>query len=65
MELVKPPTKFSKRSRGLGSISIVRGVCWKRGADLFQGVAIFTYKKKSEMFNDKKKVYKQKYFALS
>ena len=59
MELVKPPTKFSKRRRGLGSISVVRG------ADLFQGVAIFTYKKKSEMFNDKKKVYKQKYFALS
>ena len=41
---VKPPTKFFKKGRGLGRISIFRGGCWERRGDFFQGVADFTKK---------------------
>ena len=47
---VEPPTKFSKRGRGLDRTSTFRG------SDFFQGgMEIFTHtEKKSEIFNDKK-----------
>ena len=51
-----------QKSGGLDRTSTFRGGCWERGGDFDQGVvAIFTQKKlKSEIFNYKKKVYKQK-----
>ena len=50
---------------GLDRMSTLRGSCWKGGGNFFQGVTILTKKIKSEIFNDNKKVYKQKYFSLS
>ena len=45
--------------------STLRGGCWKRRGNFFQGVAILQKKKlNSEIFNDKKS-YKQKYFSRS
>ena len=44
------------KGQGLDSTSTLRGGCWKRGGNLFQGGLPF-YKKnkrKSEIFNDKK-----------
>ena len=51
---VEAPAKFSKRG-GLDRISILRGGCWERGGDFFQGELQFLHKNKlkSETFNDK------------
>ena len=37
---VEPPTK-KKRGGGLTEPQFLEGVCWERGNDLFQGVAVF------------------------
>ena len=55
---VEPPTKFSKRGRGLDRASTFTGGCWERGGgELFQeeGGCDFHIKNKlkSETFNDK------------
>ena len=42
---VEPPTKFLKRGGGLGRISILRGGCWVKRGDFFQGVLQFFHKK--------------------
>ena len=50
---------------GYGRASTLRGGCWKRRGNFFQGVLQFLQKKiKFEIFNDKK-ISKQKYFSLS
>ena len=34
---VEPPTKFSKRGRGLTGPQLLEGVCWERGVWFFSG----------------------------
>ena len=54
---------------GLNRISILRGGCCERGGRLLSGEWGCSFyvknKQKSEVFNGKKKVYKQKFFSLS
>ena len=64
---VEHPTKFQKEG-GLDKTSLLEGGCWERGGDFFQGEGGLQFslknKLKSEIFNEKKKVNKQKYFSL-
>ena len=64
--VVEPPTKFSKRGGLVGSQFLEEG-CWKKWGDFFLGGCSFYIKNKlkSEIFNDYKKVHKQKCFSLS
>ena len=62
---VEPPTKFPNRG-GLGKTSTFRGGCWERGGDFFREGCNFYIKNKlkSEIFNDKKNLYKKIFFSV-
>ena len=57
-----------QKEGGLDKTSLLEGGCWERGGDFFQGEGGLQFslknKLKSEIFNEKKKVNKQKYFSL-
>ena len=42
--VVEPPTKFSKKAGGLTGSQFSERDC-ESGGDIFQGVAVFTFKK--------------------
>ena len=57
-----------KKGRGLAGPQLLEAGCWERGgATFFMGGCKFHIKSKlkSEIFNNKKKVYKQKNFSQS
>ena len=58
---VEPPTKFSKRGGGLTGPQLLKGGCWERGGDFFQGEGVqFSHKKINVKYFMTKK-----YFSLS
>ena len=41
--VIEPPTKFSKkRGGGLTGPQLLEEICWERGSNFIQGVAVFT-----------------------
>ena len=54
-----------RKAGGLTGPQLLEGGCWERGGDFFSGGSIAMFYIKSEIFNEKKKVYEQKYFSLS
>ena len=40
--VIEPPTKFSKKRGGLTGPQLLEEICWERGSNFIQGIAVFT-----------------------